>query len=504
MGGATAPHLAWFGLTRDPFPVVPDTEHFFLPRRLEALLAELLHAIHTRKGFLTLTGEVGLGKSTLSRLVLERLEHQPVETALLLNTYVQGPALLREVVRDFGLEPDDDTTTNLERLNHFLLEQYNAGRNCVIVVDDAQNLTHESLELIRLISNLETGQAKLVQILLVGQPELMETLAKPELRQLRSRIVYHARVGPLSQAELEQYIAFKLNTAGQSGAVQLTRSAARIIHRATGGAPRRVNIFMDRCLHGLYADGEHRITPKLAREVARDLAAQEPDPQWRPGRPLWAGWPGGRWSAGAVGALVLTLVVAGIWLPRSEDGYAAALFNPSAGQASDDAAEVAEAEAAAESEPDEDPLEAFLTELDLADQTGRVRMALEGRRLEPVADRIAEETAIHLFRVPERPVGTPALDLTQLDRAPSGYLVAWEAPQPVDELTDNPDAVRLLQIQLAHLGHYNRAVDGIAGPGTREAINRFRREHDLPEREELDARTRFLIQQHSGLDTARP
>lgn len=510
MSGQTAPHLAWFGLERDPFPVVPDVHHFFLPRRLEALLAELLHAIHTRKGFIALTGEVGLGKSTLSRLVLERLEHQPVETALLLNTFVQGPALLREIVRDFGLEPAEDTHTNLERLNAFLLERYRDGRNCVIVVDDAQNLTDESLELIRLISNLETSDAKLVQILLVGQPELMDTLARPELRQLRSRIVFHARAEPLSREELEQYVAFKLNKAGHSGSLQLTRRAAAIAHQATGGVPRRVNIFMDRCLHGLFADGGHRITARLAREVARDLADQEPDHHRRPRHAT----PGRRAAiAGGVAAglglvvLVAGTLLAGAWTPSQLQ-----TLNPWAAVASDSsersslALEAREAQQTVNHALDRDPLEAFLTEQGLEEHLGSVRRALSERRLEPVARRVAEETGVHLLRMQEPPRdAVAALDLAGLD-GPPGWLVAWEPVERIEALDASADreAVRRLQLQLAHLGHYRRGVDGIPGPATEEAVRRFQRQHGLPERDRLDARTQFLIEQESGLSTARP
>ncbi len=265
-------YLGYLGLTRNPFPVVPDAENFFLPARLDVLITELLHSIYTRKGFMVLTGEVGLGKTTISRRLLHVLSERRVETALVFNTLVEGAELLQEINRDFGIEMRvDGLKDNLTLLNDFLLQRYSEGVNCAIIIDDAQNLSTRNLELVRMISNLETNAHKLVQIVLIGQPELLEKLDSHELRQLKSRVVVNARVRPFDLEELKQYIYFRLNTAGGGAQVQIAESAFRLIHELTGGTPRLVNILMERCLYGLFAYQTSRIGRKLVLEVGAEI-----------------------------------------------------------------------------------------------------------------------------------------------------------------------------------------------------------------------------------------
>lgn len=265
-------YLKYFGLEVNPFPVAPDVEHFFLSRDIDRLITEIVHGIVTRKGFMALTGEVGLGKTTISRKIMKILEEKGVQTSLVFHTSYQDRELLRAINRDFGLLVDTLEFGDLMNvLQDFLLGQNMEGRNCAIIIDDAQNLSPESLELVRMISNLETDRQKLVQVLLIGQPELMKKLDSPELRQLKSRIIIKQEARPLPAEELENYILFKLNVAGNKGKTSITRKAVRTIYRMTGGNLRQVNTVMDRILYVAFIRNTRKITSDVVKEAKRDL-----------------------------------------------------------------------------------------------------------------------------------------------------------------------------------------------------------------------------------------
>lgn len=249
-------YLRHFGLRTNPFPVAPDDENFYFSEHINQIIAEIVHGVTTRKGFMVLTGDIGLGKTTISRRIISMLQAEHTATALVFHTALQEAELLREINRDFGLLQSAPElsgapvlSTEMARLNDFLLDQNRRKRNCTIVIDDAQNLAPQSLELVRMISNLEAGQQKLVQILLVGQPELMQRLNSHELRQLKSRIIIQKEVRPLGRDELKNYVHFKLNMAGASGGIALTRGAFGRIHRLTRGNFRAINRLMDRALY---------------------------------------------------------------------------------------------------------------------------------------------------------------------------------------------------------------------------------------------------------------
>jgi len=267
----TALH-ARLGLTRNPFPPTPDASSYFFTPELQEQFSEVLHCIQARKGFVLLTGEVGLGKSTFVRRLLDALPQEETRSALVFNTFLQREALLSAILRDFGLEPSDDMDEALARLNRFLMEEYQAGRTCLLVVDDAQNLQPASLELVRLLCNLETGQEKLLQILLAGQPELEALLEGREMRQLKSRVVKHARLSGLRRGELPRYFEMRVGAAGAQGRIELKPAAARLLYRATGGNLRRIHLVLDRCLYGLAAQGGGAIRPALVRAAVQDVA----------------------------------------------------------------------------------------------------------------------------------------------------------------------------------------------------------------------------------------
>ncbi len=244
-------YLQFFGLSTEPFPVAPDNRNFFNSRHTDQILANISEAIFYRKGFMILIGEVGLGKTTLSRRIISILDKNGVEVSLILQSFYQEIDLLKEINKDFGI--DGPYTENLSALmgilTDFLLEKNQNNINCAIVIDDAQNLSFKSLELIRMISNLEADRKKLVQILLVGQPELMEKLNAHTLRQLKSRVTVLQEPMPLEREELLRYLKFKLRTAGSNnGKIILEKNTVNKLFKITSGNLRMINILMDRAL----------------------------------------------------------------------------------------------------------------------------------------------------------------------------------------------------------------------------------------------------------------
>ncbi|MDI1292107.1 MAG: AAA family ATPase [Methylobacter sp.] len=266
-------YMESLGFDKIPFPVTPNPERYYAPLRLLAHVDEILHFLEIRKGFLLVTGDVGIGKTTLVRKIIKELDHSKVSIALLFNTFLQGSALIESINQDLGIQSKKPGLIHqLEALNNFLLAEFSKGKNCIIIIDDAQNLSIESLELVRQLSNLETNEDKLIQILLVAQPEILTTLARPEIRQLRSRIALHCKLKPFSQQEVSDYIDRCLTVTGQPVGIQLTGAALRLITQYSGGYPRIINLLMDRCLYGLLAYKRRTISASLVREAAKDLS----------------------------------------------------------------------------------------------------------------------------------------------------------------------------------------------------------------------------------------
>lgn len=262
----------FFGLNSNPFPIAPDSEFFYVSEPIEQIITELVHGIITRKGFLILTGEVGLGKTTISRRMMFLLDRHKVKTSLVLHTSIQSTELLREINRDFGLQEESLLLSDqMTALNNFLLEQNNQGTNCVIIIDDAQNLDFKSFELVRMISNLEADRKKLVQVLLIGQPELYEKLSTKELRQLKSRISIQKEAVPLIREEVHDYIYFKLNSSGNAGATSIEQDAIDTIHKFTGGNFREINVLMDRSLYVAFLCDTTKIDRKIITDAYFDI-----------------------------------------------------------------------------------------------------------------------------------------------------------------------------------------------------------------------------------------
>lgn len=262
----------FFGLRANPFNVNPDPRYLFLTRHTEEALACLTYGIQSRKGFVLLTGEVGTGKTTLINKLLEWLRLQQVATAFIFNSRMNVPQFLDYMMADFGIQCDSKSKSQiLQRLYNWLLDRYRAGETAVLIVDEAQNLTDEVLEEIRMLTNLETFTEKLLQIVLVGQPELETKLKMPQLRQLRQRLTLRAKTHPLTLEETKAYVQQRLRIAGSDGRQIFDGDSLNSIHKYSNGIPRVVNLLCEHCLVSAFVDQKPTIYESIVDAVARDF-----------------------------------------------------------------------------------------------------------------------------------------------------------------------------------------------------------------------------------------
>jgi general secretion pathway protein A len=262
----------FFGLNATPFSISPDPNYLLTTPCVEEALACLTFGINSRRGFILLTGAVGTGKTTLIYKLLDWLRSQKVPTAFLFNSLIDPPQLLEAILSDLGLPYEGlSKVQRLSRLNNFLLEQYRHGRTSVVIIDEAQNLSPEVLEEIRLLTNLETATEKLLQIVIVGQPELELKLKRPELRQLNQRITLRARTLPLDLEETQAYIAQRLRLAGANGRNIFSPPAIESVYRFSAGIPRVINVLCDHSMIHAFADQQPTIEPKVVEVVAHDF-----------------------------------------------------------------------------------------------------------------------------------------------------------------------------------------------------------------------------------------
>lgn len=262
----------FFGLRANPFNVNPDPRYLFLTRHTEEALACLTYGIQSRKGFVLLTGEVGTGKTTLINKLLEWLRQQQVATAFVFNSRLNTTQFLDYMMADFGIPCDSKAKSQvLLRLYNWLLDRYRAGETAVLIVDEAQNLTEEVLEEIRMLTNLETATEKLLQIVLVGQPELEQKLKQPQLRQLKQRLSLRAKTHPLSLEETKAYVQQRLRIAGSTGQQIFDNEALEAVHRYASGIPRVINLLCEHCLVSAFVDQQKVIGTAVVDAVARDF-----------------------------------------------------------------------------------------------------------------------------------------------------------------------------------------------------------------------------------------
>ena len=272
-------YKSFFGLKESPFNVNPDPRYLFFTKQIEETLTGLMYGIQTHKGFITLTGEVGTGKTTLINRLLDWLRQRRARTAFLFNSRMNTNQLFDFILAEFEIACDSKSKSQqLMKLNQWLLERYRMGETAVLIVDEAQNLTFPVLEEIRLLTNLETSTEKLLQIVLSGQPELEERLRLPELRQLRQRIMLRCKTAQLTKGETRDYISQRLKIAGASAESIFSPQALDTIHLYSMGIPRVINLICEHSLVNAFVENQRPIQSKIIEEVAREFQLDEVEP----------------------------------------------------------------------------------------------------------------------------------------------------------------------------------------------------------------------------------
>jgi general secretion pathway protein A len=293
-------YLSFFGLSEKPFAITPDPRYLYLSERHAEALAHLLYGINESGGFIQLTGEVGTGKTTVVRTLLSRVPHH-ADVAVILNPRVTPVEFLLTICEELGLPIEaadrDSVKQMVDALNRRLLSAHAEGRRIIVIVDEAQNLSAETLEQVRLLTNLETPTQKLLQIILIGQPELRDLLDRNDLRQLAQRITGRYHLKPLSREETQGYVRHRLRVAGATGEI-FTPGALRELHRLSSGIPRVINVSCDRALLGAYTREARKVSAGLVRQAAGEVYG-------RRFVPVWLGWVTGVGLAASFAALGL-------------------------------------------------------------------------------------------------------------------------------------------------------------------------------------------------------
>jgi general secretion pathway protein A len=283
----------YFQLTHTPFSIAPDPRYLFMSERHREALAHLLYGIGSGGGFVLLTGEIGAGKTTVCRCFIEQVPEN-CRLAYIFNPRLTAQELLQTVCDELHIDVapgagDTGVKGYVDAINRYLLASHAQGLNNVLVIDEAQNLSSDVLEQLRLLTNLETSERKLLQIILIGQPELRTMLARPELEQLAQRVIARYHLGPLLEAETGAYIAHRLAVAGAVGA-PFPPALTPLVHRLAHGVPRRINLLCDRALLGAYVENSPQVTRGIVRKAAQEVFADDPAARRAPRRwPLLAG-----------------------------------------------------------------------------------------------------------------------------------------------------------------------------------------------------------------------
>lgn len=309
-------YTKYFGFNEKPFTLTPNPRFIYLSKNHKESFAHLLYGINNHYGFIELIGEVGPGKTTVLRTLLGQLGEEHYRSALIFNPCLSGVELLRSINQEFGLSSKSEFTNELlADLNKFLLDENSKGTTVVLVIDEAQNLRPEVLEQLRLISNLETENDKLIQIILAGQPELEELLGRPELRQLNQRIAVRYRLKPMSMNETRDYIRRRMEVAGETGGVSFSAYAIRWIYLYTSGVPRMINILCDRALLVAYGDEKRQITSRTVTRAIREILNV---PQRRNLKLVF-------FAAVAVAMIIMISIISATWKPRKNSADSGAL-----------------------------------------------------------------------------------------------------------------------------------------------------------------------------------
>ncbi len=317
-------YAGYFGLQQTPFSIAPDPHYLFMSERHREALAHLLYGVQGGGGFVLLTGEIGAGKTTVCRCFLEQIPDN-CRVAYIFNPKLTVSDLLKSICHEFELEVRHEgigpatIKDHLDPLNDYLLRSHAAGQRNVLIIDEAQNLTPHVLEQLRLLTNLETSERKLLQIVLIGQPELRAVLARPELEQLAQRVIARFHLGALSEAETRQYVRHRMEVAGHKGPLPFSDAALARVHTLTGGVPRRINLLCDRALLGAYATQSRQIGASMVDKAAGEVFDQRPAGHKTtvgPPAPWLARRPWLTLGMGALaGAVLAGLVAVFVWPP---------------------------------------------------------------------------------------------------------------------------------------------------------------------------------------------
>lgn len=323
-------YAPFFGLSREPFSLAPDPRFLFMSDQHREALAHLLYGVQGGGGFVLLTGEIGAGKTTVTRCFLEQLPPHCV-VAYIFNPCLSALELLQTVCAEFGITLPAEASSikaHVDALNAFLLDAHAKGRHALLIVDEAQALEPPLLEQLRLLTNLETSDRKLLQIILIGQPELRERVDGPGMEQLSQRVIARYHLGPLSARDTRQYVLHRLGVAGPHVTVPFDKPALARMHKLTGGVPRRINLLADRALLGAYGRGQRVVDAATLDRAAAEVFSRRRQPSHR-------------WATGATAVVGLGLVALGLWMalaprlsaPAAVPGAAAAPAMPVAASA---------------------------------------------------------------------------------------------------------------------------------------------------------------------------
>lgn len=494
-------HLRALGFNRNPFPQTPDADCYFRTEQIAQSSLEAFHCLKAGKGFVLLTGEVGTGKSTFLRCLMDELYAADCAVSYVFNTFLQGRHLLLALNRDFGVAAGADFAEDILLLNQYLIRQYAIGRCCVLVIDDAQNLDAESLELLRLLSNLETRQNKLLQIVLSGQPELLDILDKRETRQLTSRIMQHIQLWPFDRSECTRYVNFRISRAGTDGRISLSPWANRALYWYSKGNPRRIHSIMDRCLYGIAPGVQQEIGLALIRAGARE------------------GGVAGRFrykrQISLLAACILCVVVLASWLPEKLDFQANAVQRPvitasaAVNQAKErvassfDQIQIAQSQHTVRVKGGNRVVQC-LKKFDVEFLYADLNNGLDFLKRRLILKKLADQGLALAFlpaglRLPDATNESLAQTLCS-DIGKAGSWVLWKPKYlPFDvNRSIAEEKIRWLQTQLGANKLYVAEVDGLFGPRTVQALHQFQRWHGLPTDNRVDAWVLFLLEHEVG------